>query len=81
MNSQTSSADFSLYHAAVAADRELTEALVAVYGAKFASDARYLPRHKHFASIVLNALDAKHEADAAWLASMRQSSSDTGAPR
>ena len=65
------SADFSLYHAAVAADRELTEALVAVYGVNFAAERRYLPRHKHFASIVLNALDAKHEADAAWLAAMR----------
>lgn len=67
-----SGADGSLYRAALKADQELTEALVAAYGSKFATEKRYAARHTHTASIVLNALDRKQEADDKWLAEMRR---------
>ena len=59
----------SLYHEALAADAAFTDALIAAYGEKRASEMRYA--YKHADAAVIEAAERKLKADAAWLAFMR----------
>jgi len=63
--------NFDFYHKAVALDDAFQRALVLVYGAKNAGDARY--RLSHADPLVQTLADAKVAADNAWHAEVERS--------
>lgn len=62
--------DFTLYHAAIAADDRYTRALVRMYGENKAGDKRYQLTHTD--PEICAARAAKLAADEAWLREMRK---------
>ncbi len=58
-------ADFTLYQAALAADREFTAAVIRQFGVARAGDCRYLPQL--FDEGTAAAANRKHLADEAWI--------------